>query len=77
MAATLDLPLDVTISVLRNAGTGDNLLAALDAMVTVTDETVTDDVVDETATEVEFVNVANVDEVVTEDQEATVELTEG
>lgn len=38
MTATLDLPLDLTIAALRKAGTGDSLLAALDALVTVTDE---------------------------------------
>ena len=33
MTATLELPVDLAVSVLRKAGTGDNLLAALDALV--------------------------------------------
>jgi len=39
MTATLDMPVDVAIAALRVAGTGDNLLAALDALVTVTPDT--------------------------------------
>lgn len=39
MTATLDLPLPIAISALRAAGTGDNLLAALDALITYVDET--------------------------------------
>lgn len=48
--ATLDLPLPIAIAALRAAGTGDNLLAALDALTTYTDETpvVTEAVADET-----------------------------
>ena len=34
MTATLELPVDLVVSVLRKAGTGDSLLAALDALVT-------------------------------------------
>lgn len=39
MTATLDLPVNLAIAALRAAGTGDNLLAALDALVTVTPDT--------------------------------------
>jgi len=39
MTATLDLPVNLAVSALRAAGTGDNLLAALDALITVTNET--------------------------------------
>lgn len=34
MTATLELPVNLAVSVLRKAGTGDSLLAALDALVT-------------------------------------------
>lgn len=44
MTATLDMPVDVAIAALRVAGTGDNLLAALDALVTVTPEQDQDEV---------------------------------
>jgi hypothetical protein len=74
MTATLELPLNMTIAALRNAGTGDSLLAALDSLiVTNTDN---QEVVDETQTPVEWVNAVNLeDEIVTEDNtEVTVEL---
>ena len=74
MTATLELPLNLTIAALRNAGTGDSLLAALDSLiVTNTDN---QEVVDETQTPVEWVNAVNLeDEIVTEDNtEVTVEL---
>jgi hypothetical protein len=74
MTATLELPLNLTIAALRNAGTGDSLLAALDSLiVTNTDN---QEVVDETQTSVEWVNAVNLeDEIVTEDNtEVTVEL---
>jgi hypothetical protein len=74
MTATLELPLNMTIAALRNAGTGDSLLAALDSLiVTNTDN---QEVVDETQTSVEWVNAVNLeDEIVTEDNtEVTVEL---
>ena len=69
MAATLEMPVSVAVSVLRNAGTGDNLLAALDALVNVND-TETDVV--ETQESVEWVNAVNLedemkDDVVNED----------
>lgn len=46
MSVTLDLPVPLAISVLRSAGTGDSLLAALDAIVTETPDEV--EVADET-----------------------------
>ena len=45
MTATLEMPVNVAIAALRVAGTGDNLLAALDALVSV-DNTQTEEVVD-------------------------------
>ena len=35
--ATLELPLNLTVATLRASGTGDSLLAALDALVNVTE----------------------------------------
>jgi ribosome assembly protein YihI (activator of Der GTPase) len=74
MTATLELPLNLTIAALRKAGTGDNLLEALDALVTTNSEP--QEVVDETQPTAEWVNVVNLeDENVTEDNtEVTIEL---
>jgi hypothetical protein len=74
MTATLELPLNLTIAALRNAGTGDSLLAALDSLIAT--NTDNQEVVDETQTPVEWVNAVNLeDEIVTEDNtEVTVEL---
>jgi hypothetical protein len=52
MTATLELPKDLAISVLRKAGTGDNLLSALDAIVSYENK----EVVEETTEPVEWVN---------------------
>ena len=65
--ATLDMPVNVAVSVLRNAGTGDNLLAALDALVN-TNSTQVEDSVEETQEWVSAVNLESEDEnVVTEE----------
>lgn len=74
MTATLELPLNLTIAVLRKAGTGDSLLEALDALVTTNSEP--QEVVDETQPTAEWVNAVNLeDENVTEDNtEVTIEL---
>jgi len=65
--ATLDMPVNVAVSVLRNAGTGDNLLAALDALVN-TNSTQVEDSVEETPEWVSAVNLESEDEnVVTEE----------
>jgi hypothetical protein len=54
--ATLDLPVNLAVAALRAAGTGDNLLAALDALVTVD------------ADEVEVADVTDADEVEVADE---------
>ena len=65
--ATLDMPVNVAVSVLRNAGTGDNLLAALDALVN-TNSTQVEESVEETQEWVSAVNLESEDEnVVTEE----------
>ena len=73
MAATLELPLDLTIAALRKAGTGTTLLAALDALVVNTD-TETEIVAEETQEPVEWVNAVNLEDEATELVEDTVEL---
>ncbi len=74
MTATLELPLNLTIAALRKAGTGDNLLTALDALVSTNGES--QEVVTETQQPAEWVNAVNLeDEMVTEDNtEVTIEL---
>lgn len=71
MTATLDLPVNLAVSVLRKAGTGDNLLAALDVLVSYTDKT--EDVVEEVTEPTEWVNEVNL-EVENEVEATTVEL---
>jgi hypothetical protein len=68
--ATLELPLAVTISALRAAGTGDSLLAALDVLVNVTDEPATAEV------EVVAEDETAADEVVAEVETVTDEVTQ-
>ena len=58
MTATLELPVDLAVSVLRKAGTGDNLLAALDALVSY--ETQVQDEVD--AEPIEWQNAVNLED---------------
>lgn len=61
MTATLEYPKDLAIGVLRKAGTGDNLLAALDALISYSDED-TQEVVTETSETVEWTNAVNLDD---------------
>lgn len=72
MTATLELPLNLTVSALRKAGTGDNLLNALDSLVNTNGQEL-QDVVVETQASVEWVNVVNLeDEVELNDTEEEV-----
>jgi hypothetical protein len=72
MTATLELPLNLTVSALRKAGTGDNLLNALDSLVNTNGQEL-QDVVVETQKPVEWVNVINLeDEVELNDTEEEV-----
>lgn len=68
--ATLELPLNLTIAALRKAGTGNNLLQALDVLVNTNNTDVTDVVTQEST---EWVNAIDLDEVV-ETEETTIEL---
>lgn len=70
MTATLELPLNLTIAALRKAGTGDNLLQALDSLVS-TDNIGNTDVVTQEPTE--WVNAIDLENVV-ETEETTIEL---
>ena len=60
MTATLELPMDLAIGVLRKAGTGDSLLAALDALVTYDEQTQVQDEVD--AEPIEWQNAVNLED---------------
>lgn len=72
MTATLELPLNLTVSALRKAGTGDNLLNALDSLVNTNGQEL-QDVVVETQASAEWVNVINLeDEVELNDTEEEV-----
>ena len=73
MTATLELPVDLVVSVLRKAGTGDSLLAALDALVTYDEQT---QVQDEVKSEpIEWQNAVNLeDEVVNVADEVVVDF---
>ena len=68
MTATLDLPVNLAVSMLRKAGTGDNLLATLDALVNYTDEN--EVAVEEVTAPTEWVNEVNL-----EDENEVVEAT--
>lgn len=59
MTATLELPVSVAISALRNVGTGDNLLNALDALVNMNCEEVQTNEID--SEPAEWVNMVNLD----------------
>lgn len=59
MTATLDLPVNIVISMLRKAGTGDSLLAALDAIVNISDVA---EVEEETHEPTEWVNAVNLED---------------
>lgn len=69
MTATLDLPLPIAIAALRAAGTGDNLLTALDALITYTDET---PVVTDTQEPAEWVNAVNLEDETVADETVSV-----
>ena len=71
MTATLELPMDLAIGVLRKAGTGDNLLAALDSLVSYETQ-----VQDEVKSEpIEWQNAVNLeDEVVNAADEVVVDF---
>lgn len=72
MTATLELPLNLTVSALRKAGTGDTLLNALDSLVNTNGQEL-QDVVVETQASAEWVNVINLeDEVELNDTEEEV-----
>jgi hypothetical protein len=57
MTATLDMPKEIAIATLRKAGTGDNLLAVLDALISYE----TQDQVEETHEPIEWVNAVNLE----------------
>jgi hypothetical protein len=57
MTATLDLPMNLAVSVLRKAGTGDSLLAALDALVSTNSQ----ESVEETQEPAEWMNALNLE----------------